>query len=134
MRPWQIKQAKKERRQEEKREGHLYVAIKLACERHFAEQLGESCYFGLADFDDVQHYRVHKKTPFEDFKEMVSRDFGIAKHLQRFWLWTQRENGTTRIERHLETGFGEIKTVLDLKAFKERDLSPVFEKTALMTS
>ena len=129
----QAGQARKERRREQKREGHLYVVIKVACEKHFVEQLGQNCYFGLADFDSVQQYRVHKRTPFEDFKEMISRDFGIAKHLQRFWSWTQRQDGTTRIEKSLETGSGEIKTVLDLAAFRERNLPPASEKTALMT-
>ena len=129
----QAEQTEKEKRQKEKQEAHLYVVIKLACEKHFAEQLGESYYFDLANFDGVQHYRVHKKTLFEEFKEMVSRDFGIAKHLQRFWLWTQRQNGTTRIEKPLETGSVELKTVLDLKAFKERNLPPASEKNALMT-
>ena len=124
---------RKERRQEAKKEGHLYVVIKVAGERHFAEQLGESCYFDLVDFDGVQNYRVHKKTPFEDFKEMISRDFGIAKHLQRFWSWTLRQNGTTRIEKPLEAVSGKIKTVLDLAAFRERHLPPASEKTALMT-
>ena len=133
MRHCQTEQTKKEKRQEEKSEGHLYVVIQLACERHFAEQLGEICYFDLADFDGVQHYEVHKRTPFEDFKEMVSRDFGIAKHLQRFWSWCPRQNGTTRIEKPLETESGEIKTVLDLKAFREKNIPLASQKTALMT-
>ena len=107
--------------------------IKLACEKHFAEQLGESCCFGLVDSDGVQHYRVHKRTTFEEFKEMVSRDFGIAKHLQRFCSWTKRQNRITRIEKPLETGSGEIKTVLDLAAFRDRILPSAAEKTALMT-
>ena len=133
MRHSQTEQTKKERQQEAKREGHLYVVIQLACERHFAEQLEESCHFELADFYGVRHYRVHKRTPFEDFKEMVSRDFGIAKHHQRFWLWSQRQNGTTRIEKPLETESGKIKTVLDLRAFREGNLPAASQKTALMT-
>ena len=133
MRHCQAEQTKKERRQKEKREGHLYVAIQLACEKHFAEQLGESYYFDLADFDGVQHYRVHKRTPFEDFKEMVSRDFGVAKHLQRFWSCYLRQNRTTRIEKPLPSKPGEIKTVLDLVAFKEKNIPPAAQETALMT-
>ena len=109
------------------------MVIKLAYEKQFAEQLGQNCCFDLTDFDGVHHYRVHKRTPFEDFKEMVSRNFGVDKHLQRFWSWTLRQNGTSRIEKPLETGSGEIKTVLDLKAFRERDPSTVYEMTAFMT-
>lgn len=109
------------------------MVIKLACEKHFAEQLGDSYHFDLADFNHVKSYRVHKKTPFEDFKETISNDLGIPKHLQRFWLWNQRQNGTLRISKPLEMSTVELNTVLDLRHFKEKSLTGSTEKNALMT-
>eukprot|EP00210_Caulerpa_lentillifera_P006772 g6471.t1 len=129
----EAEQLEKERRQKEKKEAHLYVVIKLACEKHFAEQLGESYYFDLANFDAVKNYRIQKKTPFEDFQQMVSKDFGVPKHFQRFWLWIYRTNNTMRVSKPLNEIGSELKTVLDLRHYKEKTLNHFPEKNALMT-
>ena len=123
----------KEKRQKEKQDAHLHVNIKLATEKHFKEQLGETYYSDLANFEEVTTYRLHKKTRFEDFKERVSQDFGIPTHLQRFWLWMHRQNGTVRIDKPLEPMSEKIETVLDLRHYKEKLSTPMPERNALMT-
>eukprot|EP00210_Caulerpa_lentillifera_P006758 g6458.t1 len=129
----EVELLKKENEKKEKKEAHLYVVIKLACEKHFAEQLGESCYFDLANFDAVKNYRIQKKTPFEDFQRMVSKDFGVPKHLQRFWLWIYRTNNTMRVSKPLNEIGSELKTVLDLRHYKEKASNHLPQKNALMT-
>lgn len=70
-----------EKQHKEKQEAHLCVNIRLATEFHFISQIGQSCDCNSASLDAVKQHRVHKNTPFEDFKEIVSKNFGIPKHL-----------------------------------------------------
>eukprot|EP00210_Caulerpa_lentillifera_P006759 g6459.t1 len=129
----EAEQLEKLKRWKEKKEAHLYVVIKLVCEKHFAEQLGKSYYLDLANFNAAKNYRIQKKTPFEDFQQMVSKDFGVPKHLQRFWLWIHRTNNTIRVSKPLTECGTELKTVLDLRHYKEKTLNHFPEKNALMT-
>ncbi|GMH43257.1 hypothetical protein BSKO_11179 [Bryopsis sp. KO-2023] len=124
-------QEEKERRQKEKQEAHLYVVIKVACDTDFSRQIGDTHYFDLVNFEDIKSYRIHKKTTFEEFKGMVQTDFGVPSDLQRYWVWSQRQNGTIRPNSPL-TDRREIDTVLDLQRFKDKQYAPL-EKHALMT-
>ncbi|GMH43258.1 hypothetical protein BSKO_11180 [Bryopsis sp. KO-2023] len=62
---------------------------------------------------------------------MVQTDFGVPSDLQRYWVWSQRQNGTIRPNSPL-TDRREIDTVLDLQRFKDKQYAPQ-EKHALMT-
>lgn len=120
--------------QQKKKEAHLYVNINLATEFHFAEEIGKSHHFGLANFERVKNYRIYKKTSFEDFTEMVSKEFGIPKHLQRFWGWPQSSNSNEGVSESLETKVPHgLNTVLDLRWFKDKRLPHNQEENALMT-
>lgn len=126
-------QTEKEKRQKLKQEAHRYVIIKLATEFHFAEQIGKTYYFDLVDFDAVKNYRIHKLTSFDDFQEMVSKDFGIPKHLQRFWKWSKRVNDKILVSKPMMKENINVATVLDLRYLKNKGSLPDQEKTALMT-
>ena len=109
------------------------MAIKLATEKNLSEQLAEKYYFDMADFDRLSTYRLYKKTLFKDFNEKVSKDVGIPPEVQRFWLWKQRQNGTMHLDKPLDTSIINVETVLDLRHFKEKTMTPTIEKTALLT-
>lgn len=109
----------------------MYVVIKVACDTDFSRQIGDTHYFDLVDFEDVKSYRIHKKTSFQDFKGMVAKDFSVPVECQRYWVWSQRQNATTRPDSPLMDQ-RDIQTVLDLRQHKEKPYMSV-EKHALMT-
>lgn len=120
-------------KQRMKEEAHFYVRITLATEFHFAEQMGKTYYADLADVNALKHYQIHKMTPFEDFKEMVRKDYKIPTHLQRFWLWSKRRNNTVRVSEPLIEDEIDLKTVLDLRHFRDKDFPSNQTKYALLT-
>lgn len=109
----------------------MYVVIKVACDTDFSRQIGDTHHFDLVNFDDVKSYRIHKKSSFQDFQALVASDFSVPIERQRYWIWSQRHNGTIRPDSPLGDE-RELKTVLDLQRYKEKSYMPL-EKHALMT-
>ncbi|CAA0818763.1 Ubiquitin carboxyl-terminal hydrolase 12 [Striga hermonthica] len=65
------------------------------------EQIGKDIYFDLVDHDKVRSFRIQKQMPFNQFKEEVTKEFGIPVQCQRFWIWAKRQNHTYRPNRPL---------------------------------
>ncbi|XP_031380389.1 ubiquitin carboxyl-terminal hydrolase 12-like isoform X3 [Punica granatum] len=94
-------QEEKEKKRKEKAEAHLYTIIKVACNEDLVEQIGKEIYFDLVDHDKVRSFRVQRQMAFNQFKEEVTKEFGIPVQFQRFWLWAKRQNHTYRPNRPL---------------------------------
>lgn len=47
----------------------------------------------------VQRYRLKRETPFSEFQLQIAGEWGVPVELQRWWLWTNRGNGTLRPSR-----------------------------------
>ncbi|KAK6929003.1 Ubiquitin carboxyl-terminal hydrolase 7, ICP0-binding domain, partial [Dillenia turbinata] len=94
-------QEEKEQKRKEKAEAHLYTIIKVARDEDLLQQIGRDTYFDLVDHDKVHSFRIQKQTPFNLFKELVVKEFGIPVQCQRFWLWAKRQNHTYRPNRPL---------------------------------
>ncbi|GLT44346.1 hypothetical protein SLA2020_182510 [Shorea laevis] len=86
---------------EQQKEEHLCTTIKVARDEDLGEQIGRDIYFDLVDHEKVRSFRIQKQTPFNVFKEEVSRVLGIPVQFQRFWLWAKRQNHTYRPTRPL---------------------------------
>ncbi|CAD7705127.1 unnamed protein product [Ostreobium quekettii] len=127
----EVEQLEQVRRQREKETAHLYVVIKVACDRDFQKQIGSSQYFDLVNLNQVKSYRIHKKTVFKEFQQKVAEDFGVQPSWQRFWVWKQRHSGTVRPDSPLPSG-GKIDDVLDLRNYKDNLHSPNLEQATLM--
>ncbi|XP_075520070.1 ubiquitin C-terminal hydrolase 12-like isoform X1 [Primulina tabacum] len=106
-------QEKTEQQKKEEENAHLYTIVKVTSDDDFAEQIGRTVFFDLVDHDKVKGFRVLKSTPFSVFNEEVAKEFGVPVQLQRFWLWTKRENGTYRPAQPL-THLEETKTIEQL--------------------
>ncbi|GKV35061.1 hypothetical protein SLEP1_g43379 [Rubroshorea leprosula] len=107
--------------QEEKqhqKEEYLCTTIKVARDEDLGEQIGRDIYFDLVDHEKVRSFRVQKQTPFNVFKEEVSKVLGIPVQFQRFWLWAKRQNHTYRPDRPL-TKLEETKSVGMLREFSQ---------------
>ncbi|CAA6658468.1 unnamed protein product [Spirodela intermedia] len=125
----------KEHRRKEKAEAHLYTIIKVARNEDLAQQIGRDMYFDLVDHDKVHSFRIQKQTPFNLFKEEMSKEFGIPVQFQRFWLWAKRQNHTYRPNRPLSPleeaqPVGQLREVSnksnngELRLFLEVELGP----------
>ncbi|KAI3923075.1 hypothetical protein MKW92_042354 [Papaver armeniacum] len=77
----------------------LYTTIKVVRNENLFQQIGRDVYFDLVDFDRLRCFRVLNSMRFNQFKEMVAEQFGLSVKLQRFWLWSKRQNHTCRPER-----------------------------------
>ncbi|KAK1577063.1 hypothetical protein Q3G72_018733 [Acer saccharum] len=94
-------QEEKEQKRKEKAEAHLYTVIKVARNEDLLEQIGKDIYFDLVDHEKVVSFRIQKQMSFNNFKEEVTKEFGIPVQFQRFWLWAKRQNHTYRPNRPL---------------------------------
>ncbi|KAK3228593.1 hypothetical protein Dsin_000474 [Dipteronia sinensis] len=130
----------KEQKRKEKAEAHLYTVIKVARNEDLLEQIGKDIYFDLVDHEKVVSFRIQKQMSFNNFKEEVTKEFGIPVQFQRFWLWAKRQNHTYRPNRPLSPqeeaqSVGQLREVsnkannAELKLFLEveigQDLQPV---------
>ncbi|KAK4836630.1 hypothetical protein QYF36_025568 [Acer negundo] len=133
-------QEEKEQKRKEKAEAHLYTVIKVARNEDLLEQIGKDIYFDLVDHEKVVSFRIQKQMSFNNFKEEVTKEFGIPVQFQRFWLWAKRQNHTYRPNRPLSPqeeaqSVGQLREVsnkannAELKLFLEveigQDLQPV---------
>ncbi|KAI8556267.1 hypothetical protein RHMOL_Rhmol05G0239600 [Rhododendron molle] len=80
-------------------EADLYTIVKVARNEDLTEQIGRDRYFDLVDHNKVRSFRIKRLMPFNLFKEVVAKEFGIPVQFQRFWLWAKRENNTYRPDR-----------------------------------
>ncbi|KAK2634511.1 hypothetical protein Ddye_029303 [Dipteronia dyeriana] len=133
-------QEEKEQKRKEKAEAHLYTVIKVARNEDLLEQIGKDIYFDLVDHEKVVSFRIQKQMSFNNFKEEVTKEFGIPVQFQRFWLWAKRQNHTYRPNRPLSLqeeaqSVGQLREVsnkannAELKLFLEveigQDLQPI---------
>ncbi|KAI9157792.1 hypothetical protein LWI28_028181 [Acer negundo] len=136
-------QEEKEQKRKEKAEAHLYTVIKVARNEDLLEQIGKDIYFDLVDHEKVVSFRIQKQMSFNNFKEEVTKEFGIPVQFQRFWLWAKRQNHTYRPNRPLSPqeeaqSVGQLREVsnkannAELKLFLEVEIGqpvPLPEKT-----
>jgi ubiquitin carboxyl-terminal hydrolase 7 len=50
----------------------------------------------------VRTFKLLKKAPFSEVRRLVAEQLGVPPEQQRFWRWSQRQNGTYRPARPLE--------------------------------
>ncbi|KAI3914508.1 hypothetical protein MKW92_004447 [Papaver armeniacum] len=94
-------QEEKEHKKKEKAEAHLYTTIQIARHEDLSVQIGKDIYFDLVDYAKVRSCRIHKKMPFNLFKEEIAKEFGVPVQFQRFWLWDKNRHSTYRPFRPL---------------------------------
>lgn len=89
-------QLEKERRKKEKAEAHLYTLVRVSTDDDFAQQIGTSRFFDLVDHEKVKTFKMSRKAPFSELRQLVAKEMGVPAELQRFWKWAKRQNGTYR--------------------------------------
>lgn len=110
----------------------MHVSIRVACEKDFVQHMADGYLFDLVDIGSLRSYRVHRKTPFEEFKELISQDLRVPKHLQRFWSWIHRSN-ERRVDKALEQADIDIEAVMDLRHIKDKKITESSDKSSLLT-
>ena len=71
----------------------------------------------------VQRFRLKRETPFSEFKQQIAGEWGVPVELQRWWLWTNRTNGTLRPSRPV-TEEEYATTVADIKPSSPNVMHP----------
>ncbi|PSC73213.1 ubiquitin carboxyl-terminal hydrolase 12 [Micractinium conductrix] len=92
----QTEQEDKEKRKKEKAEAHLYSLVRVATDADLVTQIGTSRHFDLVDHEQVKTFKMSKKAPFSELQRLVAEEMGVPVEQQRFWKWSQRQNGTYR--------------------------------------
>ena len=89
-------QKAKEKEAQEKKEAHLYTIIKVLTRQDLERQIASEKFFDLGNFESAQRFRLHKKSTFTKFRELVSEKLGIPAERQRYWTYSPRRNKTSR--------------------------------------
>ncbi|TXG49238.1 hypothetical protein EZV62_025113 [Acer yangbiense] len=116
--------------------------LKVARNEDLLEQIGKDIYFDLVDHEKVVSFRIQKQMSFNNFKEEVTKEFGIPVQFQRFWLWAKRQNHTYRPNRPLSPqeeaqSVGQLREVsnkannAELKLFLEVEIGQNLQPVAL---
>jgi len=98
--------AEKARARADAMDAHLHTIVKVATAQdvaaHVSARDGDTA-FGLLDWDapSLLQLRVLDSLLLRDLRAVAAARFPAAA-AARWWVWTRRENGTTRVEQALE--------------------------------